>query len=294
MTRADAAQSDEQKEPSGVMGQQQVGFEVSFQQAAVLDGPLEGAPERNQLCVISESMPPAGAIAQALAQAVEQFEVLRTTFVQPAGSAVPLQVVNTALDAPVTEVEGSARSEALDGELTAAWAEHLDVAVGPVLRARVVRYPGGSGALVLTAAAAVADVESLRILAGVLGVKDLSGDDAVEDPLQYADYAAWQTEQQEVPASIGYWSERSLDGAPLTALPRSASAAQDDGNQPRPGATALPWVTELAPAMAEFAGSLGVDTSDLWLAAWIALAQRLSGDERPVVSFIDDRRSVDE
>ena len=61
-----------------------------------------------------------------------------------------------------------------------------------------------------------------------------------------------------------------------------------------PRATLLPWAAELGPAVAEVAGTTGADPADVWLAAWMTVAQRLAGADGAVVGLVDDRRSVEE
>jgi len=271
------------------MGHDPVGFESSAQQIAALGRPVGAPPVRTQACVRVESLPDAEELAEALGRYVARYEVLRTTFAQPAGTTAPLQLVHPELDAPIVVHDGDDNPSVLAAALEAAWAEPVDVAVGPVMRARVVRHPGGRGTVILTAAAAVADVESLRRLAsGIAGNAEVLP--TGNEPLQYADYAAWQGEQRVEPDHVAHWN--GLDLAPTSVGVPVSAAARPAGR--RPDATPLTWAADVSPGVVGLARSAGADEADVWLALWSVLAQRFSGAERTVIGVVDDRRSVDE
>ncbi len=174
------------------MGPDPVGFEISLQQRQALVGPTGSPSARRQAVLEFDAVPDGATVSAALRRLVDRHEILRTRFVGFAGSLHPLQVVEPSMDVPVTEVAGTGGPGDIDEATAAAWAEPFDAEHGPLLRAVVVTRPDGTGAVILTSLAAVADVTTLRDLLADLGAPDRPGDD---EPLQYADYTAWQAEQ---------------------------------------------------------------------------------------------------
>ena len=107
------------------MGHDSVGFEVSIQQYLALDQPADHIPARNQVSLQFAELPTADRLADAVGRAVEHHEILRTTFLRPAGAAVPLQVVQTSLDVPIVEVAAPADGSSPGQDQAAEWAEEL-------------------------------------------------------------------------------------------------------------------------------------------------------------------------
>ena len=136
------------------MGHEPVGFEISSQQSVSrLCDPIGGRPRRTQVIVEFEQLAESAPLHAALHAAVRRFEVLRTTFVQPAGAPQPLQVIQPFMETPVTERSVAGTSEDLAVEAAEAWEEPLSTDTGPVLRAHVLRQPDGAGAVILTGSA---------------------------------------------------------------------------------------------------------------------------------------------
>ncbi|MGA2838337.1 MAG: amino acid adenylation domain-containing protein [Acidimicrobiales bacterium] len=272
------------------MGHEPVGFEVSVQQTAALDRNPGIPPARTQVCVRFGALPAPDRLADAVARSVEHHEILRTTFVRPAGAAAPLQVVNPSMDVPIVELRAPIDDPSLRNELDAAWREELSAATGPVVRVRVVRQ-GEGGALILTALAAVADVRSLTLLAAAIG--DGADTRLAEEPLQYADYAAWQGNASTEPEAVAHWDAVAIDRSGAGSLPRSGAPDSGGTGPVRPRVTPLPWSRTLGTAVERIAESFDVEPSDVWLAAWAIVAQRLAGTDHATIAFLDDRRGVE-
>ena len=67
------------------------------------------------------------------------------------------------------------------------------------------------------------------------------------------------------------------------------------GTRPRrPRAVALGWAGDVAPALHAVAAAAGADPVDAWIAAWSALAHRLTGIDRLLLGEVTDGRDSDE
>jgi amino acid adenylation domain-containing protein len=157
------------------------------------------------------------ALRRALQQVVDRHEALRTTVQEIGGRAV--QVVRQAVELPLPEAEVD--EEQLEQALADDAARPFDLAVGPLIRARLFRLADTDHALSLTLHHLVADMWSCGVLLHELGVgysAALAGDSArlPEIPVQYPDYALWQRERlsgDRLEELLDYWRVR-MAGAP--------------------------------------------------------------------------------
>ncbi|MEO7330922.1 MAG: amino acid adenylation domain-containing protein, partial [Minicystis sp.] len=164
------------------------------------------------------------ALESSLQTIVARHEVLRTTFTPAEGR--PLQVIHaestlvlTVID--LAELPPAERAPALAAESSAEARRPFDLARGPLLRARLLRFGESSSTLLLTLHHIVADGWSLTVLLrelGALYAATLRGETSPLPalPIQYADYGAWQRQWLEdgvLERQLAYW-KRTLQGAP--------------------------------------------------------------------------------
>jgi amino acid adenylation domain-containing protein len=239
-------------------GPEQAGFDLSLQQERLWVAEPEGPTARSQVVIdLSGDVSP-DAVRAGLAAVVARHEALRTTFARPAGMRVPLQVIQDDLAPHWSIARGTSEDAAAAGERAAV----LDLARGPVLRALLLD-PDGAPRLVLTAPSVVVDARGL-LLVGAEVTRVLAGEALDDEPVQHADYAAWQREQ---------WSEHSAPAqtSPGGELPFAAPLL--------PGtAVVRPLPDGVATSVAASARAAGVPVRDAWLGVWLLLAARLSGD----------------
>jgi amino acid adenylation domain-containing protein len=251
-------QQDEQwrLEPPGPSGR--------VQALVRLDGPLD-----------------ADALTAALHRAVDRHESLRTTFAFQPGITIPLQVVNEALEPDWSVPEGPASADG-DDVAAAVAREHdrpWDYEHGPLVRGLLLRQAADRHMLVLTLSTLCADTASAALLVAELAHHLGAATEIVEDPLQYADFAAWQLElsdsdDEEAQAARAAWN--AFDGARAPAIPFTTAATVPQAPAEVP--------VELDPSA----------TPELVHAAWHALLGRIGGDTPVVVSFLSsDRRHAD-
>ncbi|MEU8259390.1 amino acid adenylation domain-containing protein [Micromonospora sp. NPDC048999] len=235
----------------------------------------------------------ADVVHAALAELVRRHEPLRTalrshdgTLTQVVHAEVPVELAHLDV-ADLPEAERVRRlAEARDADLGEPFA--LDQA--PLWRARLIRMPGQSG-LLFVAHHSIFDGNSVPILAAEM--RELC-EAAVEGrparlpelEIQYADYAAWQTERLRTgagDADLAYWRDR-LAGVPVVhGLPTDRPRTAEPG---RPGAE---LVFDLPEELHTELGALGrrhaASPAMVLLAGYAALLHRLSGDATVLVGL---------
>ncbi|MET0236256.1 MAG: non-ribosomal peptide synthase/polyketide synthase [Kibdelosporangium sp.] len=156
------------------------------------------------------------ALSRALGAVVSRHESLRTTFSSIDGKGV--QVVNPAYEVPLAVREVSDVEQALVAESR----RPFDLAQGPLLRAHLLRVGPDEHVLALVMHHIVTDGWSGGVLMSDLAEfyrAELTGTspNLPELPVQYADFAAWQRDQDSGD-QLGYWRGR-LDGLVPVELP---------------------------------------------------------------------------
>ena len=142
--------------------------------------------------------------------------------------------------------------------------------------------------LIVTVSVLCADPASISLLLGEVA-GHLASIELVQDPLQYADFSAWQHElsdsdSEEARAARAFWRE--LRNAPSPVLP--FTRARPGARTPREIAIGIDDV--LAQALSAQASRCGVSVAVLAQAAWHAALAGFSGAESSVVAFIPAER----
>jgi amino acid adenylation domain-containing protein len=269
-------------------------YEVSPQQEQLWLAEPEGPSGRVQALIALTGPVSNEAPRAALRAIVARHETLRTTFVRRPGIRVPLQSVADELDpvwatvdlGDLTEPEQTAKLESL---LVQERSEPLDFAAGPLVRAVLVRLGDDAHRLVLTLSSLIVDAVSSALVSRELAVALGASETLVEDPLQYADYAAWQRELQdseddEARAAADFWS-----GAAGLASPRLPFA--DLSASPSPAdAVDVELDPALAASLRSQAERYGSSGPALVHAAWQVLLGRDSGSDEVVTAFLPGQR----
>ena len=182
----------------------------------------------------------AGALARALSEVVRRHEALRTTFRERDGE--PVQVVHPPADVPLplfdlAALAPEAREEARRRHHREETALPLDLARGPILRARLLRLAPDDHELVVTVHHVAFDegselrfTKELALLYGAFARGEASP--LPEPPIQYSDYARWQRERLQgsaLDAQVARWRRRLEGLAPLdlpTDHPRPAMRSE--------------------------------------------------------------------
>ncbi|MCX4472652.1 amino acid adenylation domain-containing protein [Micromonospora sp. NBC_01655] len=235
----------------------------------------------------------AGIVHAALAELVRRHEPLRTALrlrdgalTQVVHAEVPVELAH--LD--VADLPPQERARRLAETEAADLAEPFPLDRAPLWRARLIRLPEHSG-LLLVAHHSIFDGNSVPVFDTELRElcqAALEGRPArlPELEIQYADYAAWQSEQLRTgagDADLAYWRDR-LAGAPLVhAVPTDHPRTAGPG---RPGAEIVFAVPEeLRTALGGLGRQHAASPAMVLLAGYAALLHRLSGDPAVLVGL---------
>ena len=229
------------------------------------------------------------ALQQAWDAAVARHEALRTTFRNASG--VPVQVIEdepAATPLPVTSVEHLAEAErkaAALHQIGKLAGIPFDLAAGPLVHAVLVRLSPESHVLAVVMHHIITDGWSFRILFDELSadyeaISRGDGPDSEEPPIQYADFAIWQTEHAEdggyAPDSRFWRAE--LAGAPST-LPLPADGPYPARQTFAAGSIDATPGPALASALRRLAEQQGTTLVTVLLAAYAVVLARLTGND---------------
>jgi amino acid adenylation domain-containing protein len=267
-------------------------FHMSPQQALVWEAQPDGPTARVQSVLSIEGPLQPAVLADALRACVARHEILRTTFAAQAGLRLPLQVVAESLGPhietlAVAEAAGAERERLLAEVRTEEMAAPLDLSKGPLVRASILTAGEEAFALVLTISALCADCESAALVLGEVA-SVLACEVLVEDPLQYADFAAWQHElsesaDDEAGAARAFWSEAAGAVAPTLPFTRVA------GSQPLEE-IAVEIDEALARALCEQAARYGAGPAAAAQAAWHAVLGRYGSEDETLCAYVAGER----
>ena len=246
-------------------------FDLSVQQRALLHAGAVGTSAARAVIEITGQVD-AGALQASLLAAVARYEILRTRFATPEGMKLPVQVVGA--DATLNWTTSTSTGDA------AATVDSADAG----LQAHLAQS-GERAVLVLTAPAAIADARTLTDVA-LEALASCAGDaTAAAEPLQYADFAAWQQEMlgagdAALLAAEAHWRSEGA-GNPLTVTTAGGAPLASDQ---------LSVSSSTRAAVESLAQTLGADVVDVWSAAAGALVSRLAGRSDAVTAIVVDGR----
>ena len=255
------------------------GFRLSPQQRRLWLLQRDGSVYNSQAAVLFRRPLAIDALKHALSQTIADHEILRTTFRRVPGLNVPLQVVVDQLDADWRQLDWTDDSpkqaeEHLDNlgreELTQAF----DLANGPLIRVRIISFPGSRNVLLITLPSLCADNRTLTNLLSITGsnYSALLGQPRKRgEPIQYVQFSEWQHEllsEDDATEGQAYWMKQDFREQLNVRLPvaeRAAAHAAFAAFAPRVYHERLN--AELLQAMATLAKRNDVRVADLLFAA---------------------------
>src|SRR6185437_5394407 len=231
------------------------------------------------------------ALTRALAEIVRRHEVLRTTFADEGGRPRPV-VRSGSIDVPIERwslLDEPERDAAVLREAAAEARRALDLANGPVFRARLVMLAPDDHVLFLSMHHVVSDAWSDSILhheiTALYGAFHEGRSSPLPDlPIQYATFARWQRRWlsgRVLEEQLAYWRS-ALAGAPL-AIDLLTDRPRPPVQSHRGAALRFSLGRELTLALEALARREGATLFMTLLAAYALLLHRYSGQEEVVV-----------
>jgi amino acid adenylation domain-containing protein len=260
-------------------------FRSSPQQEQLWLREPDGPSGRNQLVMALGGSIDVERLREAIATVIRRHEILRTTFQRRSGMRVPLQVVHDELPMAWRVVDGG---EDIDAVAEAERGAAVSFDEGPVLRAAVAAVETDDAALILTAPSVFVDGPSLVTLTDEIAVV-YGGGTPADEPLQYADFAAWQhelaeTEGGDADQGKAFWAERGEVAVPP--IPFLQSGGSSPAGEREKVALGAGTAAELDRRAEQF----GIARELVALAAWHVTLRLISGSETiDVVAVLPDR-----
>ncbi|MGN2248412.1 condensation domain-containing protein, partial [Frateuria sp. GZRR35] len=218
------------------------------------------------------------ALHAAIQDIVDRHETLRTTF--RAVSGEPMQVI--AEWQPIDLAIDDALEAELAERLAAFASEPFDLAVGPLLRVRLLRLAADEHVLLTNMHHIISDGWSINVMTAELAhfyrarVRKERGS-LPPLPIQYGDFAQWQQEHPSLPRQLAYWREQLADLPPLLALPTDRPRPPVQGADGASHDFLLP--TRLAEALRNLGQSRGATLFMTLLAAFKVVLARYASQE---------------
>lgn len=232
------------------------------------------------------------ALERSLFEVVRRHESLRTTFEEVDGQ--PVQVINELREwklprIDLSQIANPARSAELSAFVKAEAVRPFDLRLGPLQRTTLVRCSEEKHVLLFVVHHIVSDGWSMGLLVGEISklYRAYSRGEAPQLPdlpVQYADYAQWQTDwmaSNDFPQQLKYWRTQLAGAPPVLEL-------QTDWERPavlsqKGAAQFLKLDEELARGTRELAKRSGVTLFTLMLAVFDVLLFRYTGQDDIIV-----------
>lgn len=232
-------------------------------------------------------------LKDALHKVVDRNEILRTKFYRPLGIKIPSQVIEASdflfLEAEI--VSNHSFSELIDKELSQITAEDL-------LVAKLLRVNKDSNILLISIPALCADTVSLsNLVAEITSCYSacLQNDDILDEPLQYADIAAWLNEllaAEESDAGRRYWQQIDISRCGSYKLINENPQQPLEKFQPQVVNTTINQ--QLVNKIDQLTQKYQTTTATFLLTCWLILLWRLTGTSDLIIGTAFDGRNYEE
>ena len=275
------------------------GFRLSPQQKHLWLAQHDGPAYHALSAILIEGKLDPALLKEAVRRVVRRHEVLRTTFQCLPGMKVPVQVIAESHDLPWRQVELSepdARGEeaGIEELLRSEQLTPFDFARGPLARFTLLALAADRHALLVALPALCADARSLKNLALEISrayASCLRGEDAGEEPVQYAQFSEWQNELLEAEdGEVGreHWRRQNLGAARALTLPFESGGRGGAGCASETLARTVE--PEVAAKIEALAAGHDAPVAAVLLACWQTLLWRLTRQSDIAVSLLCDGR----
>lgn len=244
-------------------------------------------------------------LEKALERVIARHEILRTGFRRLPGMPVPLQVIGRdgGISLEHEDLQGippGARRARIERLVDTMAERAVELDRGSLLQGTIARIAPDEHWLLLGIPTLCADEATLVRLVEELGhwyeVPGRGGEIEAE-PMQYADFAAWQNdllESEDSAAERKLLHEGSLWSSRGLTLPGGRRMGEEGAAEFAPRVLSFEVGSELASRIATEAGRLNGSETSVLLAAWFALLWRLTAQTDIVVGTLYDGRKFEE
>jgi len=235
----------------------------------------------------------------ALAQVISQQEILRTFFASLPEMGTPLQAIAEGNQYQFRYDDLSQWEKTVQQKRQEAWFEQakqqpLDLETGCVLDVTLLKLAPDRHVLLITLPALCADAVTLDNFLAELN-QAYTGIENTEDPLQYADIAAWQNdlfESEDGEIGRRYWRQQPLASGLSLKLPFQLEPTSDTAFQPATITSSLS--VDCTNKLESIAHNHQVSLETLLFACWQVLLWRLTGETELVVGRYCNGRNYEE
>ena len=279
------------------------GYRMSPQQRRVWSLVSEGHTLKVQCALLLEGALHQQALKRAVFTAVEQHEILRTTFDLLPGFKLPAQIVAESMVPSWRTLDLSGESD--DGqrtEIDSLFEQErrlrCDYSRGPLLGCTLVKLSDKKQVILIDLPALCVDAWSMNVLVRqIIRYYDaeLNGTELSAEPVQYAQFSEWQNDllqSEELEAVKEYWASQPALAASTPSLPFE--------HQPSGGGTFDPLFISLEPdaRMVERINRCiqksGASAEAFFLSCWLVLIRRLANEPEVAVSVCRHGRVFEE
>ncbi len=280
------------------------GFQLSPQQKHLWQlQQTDSFPYRVQCAILIEGNLDIINLKAALEQVINRYEILRTTYRYLPGMNIPLQVIaeqdmswsqNYDFKNDTFE-EQKAKLKILFNQFNQ---QEFNLEQGPVLQSCLITLSSLKYILFISLPALCADTATTKNL-----LKDLSKSYAAichqeefsNEPLQYADLAAWQNELiagEDTEAGKNYWREQDFSDLLVLQLPLEKQFISESGF--RPEFYTFRIDCHLSAKITMLAKQQNSSVAEVFIACWNILLWRLTGQNNLVIGVAADGRKHEE
>jgi amino acid adenylation domain-containing protein/non-ribosomal peptide synthase protein (TIGR01720 family) len=233
----------------------------------------------------------------AIQKAFNKHEILRTRFPILQGMTIPLQVIEESGEVVISYDDLSALGKKQQNTQLAVLFEQqkqveFNLEQGQVFNIKVIKLSKQEFILIITISSLCADVNSISNLVTEIYNNCLSQTEIINEPLQYADIAAWQNELfAENPPKKDYWRKQNILDSIQIKLPSEKINQELRFN---PQSTNLNLPTELLTKLETLANSNTISISTVLMACWYILLWRLVEQKEIAIATYVDGRNYEE
>ncbi|MBW4609138.1 MAG: amino acid adenylation domain-containing protein [Hassallia sp. WJT32-NPBG1] len=283
------------------MSQQIQGFQLSPQQKRLWLLQKNSSAYRAICAIVIEGSLQIDILKIALEKLVNKYEILRTSFYKPRGIKIPIQVVQNNPTLSLIEQAWNQKdflSVEIDKYLQELKQQDIGWESNSLLRTVLIKRSPQEYIVLVSLPSLCADSASLNSLVGELSScysACLLKKQLPDEPLQYADIAAWQNELVEAEEAISgrqYWQQLDISAVEKLQLCFERRVTEERNFQPQ--YLRLPISSDLVNKIEVIAQQYQSSTDILFLTCWLILLGRLTGQSKPIIGLGCDGRNYEE